>query len=612
MMTNSPKLGVFYKMLRALLSLFLTVFIFSSAAFAQSSRNDVVWVQLEAQPSLTVAGERIRGYADRMQDINGFSLGGGWYAIALGPYLREDAESVLQVYRSEGLIPIDSYLTTSGTYRNQFWPVGANLLGGATTPTAPNTDTASALGSETASQQITESDETIAEVITEPEPQIIDETVSQARASEAQLSREERMKLQEWLKWAGYYDAAIDGAFGRGTRGSMGAWQRNNGFDETGVLTTLQRQTLRDQYFAVLEGMNLQRVTDLDAGVEMIVPMGVVAKTATDYPFVQFDATGDIAAKVLMISQAGDQTTLFGLYDIMQTLEVVPLEGERSRRNSSFLLTGANANIVSHTEVTLQDGQIKGFTLVWPAGDEERRTRILGEMQSSFSRLSGVLDPAAGSNARQEIDLISGLQVRSPKLSRSGFFIDASGHVITTVEAVASCEQITLEEDYPAEIAVVDDALGVAILRPAKTLAPMGIASLRLGAPRIKSEVAVSGYSYEGALGAPTMTFGQLADIKGLAGEQELTRLALAPQAGDAGGPVLDTAGAVFGMLLPRDAANAQQLPGDVNFAVNSDAIRALLQQEGIQVSTSQAETALAPEDLTTMAGGMTVLVSCW
>ncbi|MGX9351777.1 serine protease [Shimia sp. W99] len=584
-------------MLRVLLSLFLSAFFFTTAAFSQSADDELVWVQLEAQPSLTVAEERIRAYGERMQDVNGFSLGGGWYAIALGPYQRRDAESVLQVYRSEGLIPIDSYISTAGSYRSQFWPVGANQLAAQTAAAAPNTPTGTAPSVAPAQP---------------PAPQVADETPREARASEARLTRDERMELQELLKWAGYYASAIDGAFGRGTRASMAAWQRDNNFEETGVLTTMQRQMLLDQYNAVLKGMNLQLVSDFDAGIEIMLPLGVVAKATTEYPFVQYDATSDIPAKVLLISQAGDQTTLFGLYDIMQTLEIVPLNGKRDRKDRGFLLIGEGADIVSHTEVVLKDGEIKGFTLVWPAGDEERRTRILTEMQDSLARIDGILDPAAGSNPTQDIDLIAGLQIRKPRLSRSGFFIDPTGRVVTTAEAVQNCTRITLEEDYEATVATIDSTLGVAILEPQSALAPMSVASLRLGVPLLKSDVAVSGYSYEGMLGAPTMTFGQLADIKGLAGEQELARLALAAQPGDAGGPVFDAGGAVFGMLLPRASGSAQQLPDNVSFAVNADAIRALLEQEGIRATTSDVSGAMAPEDITRLASGMTVLVSCW
>ena len=575
-------------MLRLLLSLITCIAISATAAMSQSARSDAFWVQLEAQPSLTVAQERIRIHAGRLDNVNGFSLGGGWYAIALGPFRRADAETVLRSYLSDGLIPGDSYISASDSYRAQFWPVGANLLNAPVTSPPPPAGTASAA------------------------PQAADETPRQARASESRLTRDERKDLQTWLKWAGHYDAAIDGAFGRGTRAAMAAWQRANGVEETGVLTTAQRQTLRSQYFAVLDGMDLQRVTLPDAGIEMLIPLGVVSKSATEYPFVQYEATGDIPARVLLISQAGDQSTLFGLFDIMQSLEIVPLTGPRNRNDSSFLLTGQNDRIVSHTEVTLKDGTLKGFTLVWPAGDENRRTRILSQMQTSFTRIDGVLDPAAGGNPAQDIDLVSGLEVRKPNLSRSGFFIDRAGRVITTAQAVQGCARVTLEEDYEATVATLDEALGIAILEPRDALAPLGVATLRAGTPRLKSDIAVAGYSYEGQLGAPTLTFGQLADIKGLGGEQELARLTLAPQPGDAGGPVLDAGGAVFGMLLPRPAGGTRQLPVGVNFAVNADAIRALLAQEGVTPDTTPPRPDMAPEDLARLASGMTVLVSCW
>ena len=583
-------------MIRVLLSFCFAILLSVHTAHAQTNQ-DIAWVQVEAQPSLTVAQSRAQVYAEDIQDVNGFSLGGGWYAVALGPYTRADAEQVLRVYRAEGLIPRDSFLVDTANFRSQFWPVGANLLN---LPAQAQPQ----LNAGQATETVT--------VVEEPEPEPIDETPREARASEAELTRDQRKELPGWLKWAGYYKSAIDGAFGRGTRASMSAWQVDNGYDTTGVLTTRQRAELRSQYFAVLEGMDLQMVSAPDAGIEMLIPMGVVAKSETEFPFVRYDATGDVAAKVLLISQAGDQSTLFGLYDIMQTLEIVPMSGERTRKDKSFVLAGQNARIISHTEVTLKDGEIKGFTLVWPIGDEERRTRILGEMQASFARIDGVLDPAAGSNAAQSIDLMSGLEIRRPKMSRSGFFVDVNGTVVTSAEVVKGCTRLTLENDYPATVVVTDEASGIALLRPAEALAPLSVASLREGDARLQSEVAVAGYSYEGVLGAPTMTFGTLSDIKGLRGEPEVKRLALMAQPGDTGGPVLDSQGGVMGMLLPRAADNGQQLPENVSFAVGSDTIRALLEANGVRATTGEGTGAQAPEDLTRIGSAMTVLVSCW
>ena len=582
-------------MMRTFVSYFLTpivaLLMLTRVAAAQEAQ---VWVQIEAQPNLATAQERIRDYSVAVEDVNGFAMSGGWYAIALGPYIRTDAEQVLQVLRAEGKIPRDSYIAFSRAYGQQFWPVGGAVV--ATVEPSVTTEAATPA----------------AEPVATPVVQVPDETKAEARRSEAQLSKEERKELQRMLQWAGYYNSAIDGAFGRGTRGSMSAWQAANGFEETGILTTRQRAELLRQYNAILDGLELQLVSDATAGIEMRLPLGAVQFAKYEAPYAQFNATGFVnGARVLLISQPGDQKTLFGLYDIMQTLEIVPLEGNRERRKDSFVLIGENASIVSHTQVALKDGEIKGFTLIWPAGDEERRTRLLGLMQESFARLDGVMSPAAGNNEAQRIDLLSGLQIRKPRVSRSGFFVDGNGTVVTTAQAVEACTRITLEDGIAAEVIGVDAALGLAALKPAQSLAPAQVAELQRATPRLQSDVAVAGYSYGGVLGAPTLTFGKLADVAGLAGEEELARLALAALPGDTGGPVFDAGGAVMGMLLPR-AEEGKQLPGDVSFALDAAAIEGFLGSVGVSPTSTDLLASMAPEDLTTKAAGLTVLVNCW
>ena len=104
----------------------------------------------------------------------------------------------------------------------------------------------------------------------------------------------------------------------------------------------------------------------------------------------------------------------------------------------------------------------------------------------------------------------------------------------------------------------------------------MSVAAFQMAVPRLQSDVAVAGYSYGGVLGAPTLTFGRLADVKGLNGESEQKRLALKALDGDAGGPVVDINGAVLGMLLPAPT-EGRKLPEGVSFAANSDAVANVL-----------------------------------
>lgn len=585
-------------LVQAVLTVSLVFWAFVMPATAQSA-DDIVWVQIEAQPSLRTATQSAQNYARDLEDVNGFSLGGGWYGIALGPYRRSDAEQVLNRYRQDRLIPSDSFLALSSSLRQQFWPVGANVLSRGVIE-APITTTQA--------QPETVQDEVVLVPVVTTEP--ADETPAEAQRSEQALSREDRFELQRLLQWAGFYNAAIDGSFGRGTRNSMAAWQEANNYDVTGILTTVQRAALLNQYNAVLDGLGLELVRDETAGIEIKMPTAEVAFDKYESPFARYKSVGDVKAQVLLISQPGDQTTLFGLYDIMQTLDIVPLDGPRERKDTSFTLVGENALVVSESRVRLENGHIKGFLLYWPAGDEVRRSRLISQMDKSLVLLDAVLDPNAGSNEDQAIDLVAGLAIRKPLIARSGFYVDDLGTVVTTTDVVQSCSRITLDDQYEAEVLSTTQD-GIAILTPKDALAPLNVAEFSTQTPRLKSEIAMAGYSYEGILDGPSITYGTLSDIRGLRGEEELDRLALATLPGDAGGPVLDATGGVFGMLLPA-LQGGGQLPDDVSFSLDRDAVQAALTASGKAVRTSTSSTQMAVEDISERARGMTVLVSCW
>lgn len=439
-----------------------------------------------------------------------------------------------------------------------------------------------------------------------------EESVEEARAAEAALSQGAKEQLQVALQWAGVYEGGIDGAFGRGTRAAMALWQQQNGFEATGILTTAQRAALMGAYNGILEALDLQVVAHPEAGIEVVVPRGVLGEPVVEPPFVRYEASDGSVAQLILISQPGDLDTLYGLYEILQTLEVIPEEGPRERGERSFIIEGTDATRHAHVEATLDSDGIKGFALVWPAGDEERLARLLPEIHASFRRLPGVLDPQAGTpSEEQAADLVSGLAVRQPQATASGFFVDGLGTVVTTAEAVASCERVTIDEAVEARVATADAGLNLAVLEPLEAMAPRAVAAFQTDPPRLEAEVAVAGFPYGGALPRPVFTFGRVADLRGLDGEEEVRRLDLAARPGDAGGPVIDAGGAVLGMLLPAPTGGAV-LPEDVAYALDSETILAALAALGVTPATTPTTPSVPPERLTREAGGMAVLVSCW
>ena len=565
--------------------------------------QDQVWVQIEAMPTLRDAEDRARAYASAFPNIAGFRLRSGWYGIVIGPYGVEAGAAKLVELTRENLVPQDSYIADGSDFRQQFWPIGGQVL-----PPTPDATT-------TADPTIETPEVAIAEPVIAPEPALVpEETKAEARQSEATLPVEDRQALQTALQWFGYYASTIDGDFGPGTRNSMAAWQSDNGTDPTGVLTTTQRGTLLAAYGQAQAELGLQTVVETASGIEITLPTALVKFDHYEPPFVHYAQKDGSGVQVILISEPGDQSTLYGLYDILQTLEVVPLGGERNRGERSFTITAKNTKLESYSYAELSGGLIKGYILVWKPADADRMARVLAAMQASF-KSSGdtALDPGLAPIADDaRAGLLSGLEVRRPNFSRTGFFIDQTGTVLTTTEAVKDCARVTLEHDKDADVVFADAATGVAMLKPRVALSPSAVAEFQTAPDRIGAEIAVSGYSYEDTLPAPVLTFGALEALQGLNGEPGIKRLSLDTRPGDAGGPILDGTGSVLGMLLPNTPNPKKVLPAGVVFAATSAAIATRLASEGITTAPSTRSGAMAPEDLSRLATGMTVLVSCW
>ena len=574
----------------------LTVALLLCLSVVQAHAQDRFWVQIEAHPTLSEATERARFYNRRFDDVEGYYLGRGFYGIVLGPYSEDLARQELARLLRSRQVPADSYLQNGRRFEQQFWPIG----GGSSTlrgTVAPEEDPAPELS---ALPQVP---------LTAPF-----ETLREARASEAALTRSEREELQKALQWAGFYDAAIDGAFGRGTRRAMEAWQVAYAQDPTGVLTARQREQLLLQYNAVLIDVDMQLVRDDMAGIQMQVPTAVVSFSEYQPPFAKFEGQSSLPkAQVLFISQPGDAGNLTGLFEILQVLDLMPPEGPRRLRGDSFFIEGLDDERHSFATASLQDGEIKGFVLVWPAGDNSRRTRILDVMQSSFERIDGTLDPnMVPPGEDQAIDMVSGLAVRKPKLSRSGFYVSDDGIVVTTPEVVEGCSRITIDRETNAELVGSNLELGISVLRPIAPLTPLDVATIQSDIPRLQDSVAIAGYPFNGVLSAPTVTYGTLEDIRDLEGDDRRQRLSVLAQRSNAGGPVLDASGTVLGMLLSPKGPSSQALPADVQFSLDAAQIVAFLEELGIAPVQSGNGEDISAVALTRKAADITALVSCW
>lgn len=553
--------------------------------------QEQAWLQIESYPSEATARARAEAYAAEFPNVRVMS-GGNWHAIVLGPYAPEEAAGQLSDLRRAGQVPGDAFVTDGAAF---------DLTAG-TVPVA----------AEAPAPEVT-APEVAAEPAAPAEP--ADETLKEARASEAELSKDDRKALQEAMQWYGFYDAKIDGSFGPGTRKSMAAWQEASGFEPTGVLTTRQRATLVANHAADLAEFGFETVTEAEAGIEITLPLALVAFDHYEPPFVHFAEKDGSGLRVMLISEPGGVEALAGLYDILQTLEVVPETGARERKEKSFTIEAQSAKVQSYAFAETRDGMVKGYLVVWNPADADRMGRILPALKSSFRGVGDkALDPGlVPMDDATRAGMLSGLEFRKPKTVASGVFVGDKGHVATALANVASCAKVTLGLETEAELVAEDAAAGLALLAAKAPMAPQVVGALAGITPAPGLEVTVAGYSYGARQPAPVLTFGTVDAAEGPGGEPGFLALSAPVMAGDMGGPVLDATGQVLGVAVPQAADAARQLPDGMALAAGAAPLAAMMQGAGVVGAKPAPSTAaLSPDALNAAALGMTVQVACW
>lgn len=623
--------------------------------------QEQAWLQIEAQPSLAQAQDRATAYAGLFPDVVGYTLNAKWWGIALGPYPVEEARVKLRELRDQGMIPSDSYVTDGRNFGTRYWPDSSGGYLGESVPPAisgaapldgtglsagldamltplpdpaPEDDIApiapldpiqsaplngdlpaTSPDTPAAPDVLMLPDATVtplppqAPVQSAPAP--IAESLDQSRTFEAALPASTRMDIQRALAWHGIYGGGIDGAFGKGSRTAIAQWQQLHDHEQTGILSRAQQQELLSGWQADIATLGFAPLREEDAGIAAELPLGLVEFDGYHPPFVLYQPHSPQGPQIALISRQGDGQTLAQLYDSLQADGMIPPQGPRALNAGQLSISGSDAKRQAFAVARLSQGRIKGYVVSWAATDP-LGPRIAQQLDSSFTDLGAkTLDigmVALSASDRQALN--TGLDQPSPKREATGFYLDGAGHVATSLAAVQDCRRITLDNRNDARLLAQDRAKGIAFLTPATPLAPSAFARFTTAAPAVGDTLSVSGYAYGSRLPAPVLTRGLLAELGGLAGEAHLNRLSITTMPSDAGGALLDGAGAVQGILLPQSDP-ARSLPQGTGFALAAQDLQQAMTAAGITPSPL-IDPVSGPDALHRQAISMTTLVGCW
>jgi hypothetical protein len=201
--------------------------------------------------------------------------------------------------------------------------------------------------------------------------------------------------------------------------------------------------------------------------------------------------------------------------------------------------------------------------------------------------------------------------------SGTGFAVGDGRSVLTNFHVVEGCKSVSIADIGTGRVRTVDERNDIAIIeiaRPISTALP-----LRTGGElRPGEEIIVIGYPLRGLLSsAPTVTTGIVSSLAGLRDDRTRFQISAPVQPGNSGGPVLDRAGNVVGMVVSklnvlRVARMTGDIPQNVNFAIPVSILASVLDANSVKYQARKTiESEKSPAEVTSAASPAVVSIEC-
>jgi serine protease Do len=440
------------------------------------------------------------------------------------------------------------------------------------------------------------------------------------------LTDQEKRLLQTGLAFAGVYNGLIDGAWGGGSQRALERYTSDQGANQ--IVTNADAVLAALDAYSALEAEGWERQYNSTLDMTFLVPTKTLVQGGRSDVFYNMEVGGRSIGYSLTVQDPGGTLRLHQF-----TSETVLGEVYTVRRPAVWITSGRRADGVSlYTRSDYRRGAWSTIMLSGNDRDAGAFAAITGSIAPDYAPAIGI-SPGVLSEGIETLAVLMDKSEPPPRSLKegegdakaatgvgpavgygTGFVVTADGDVLTNRHVIANCRRLSID-GKPAVVVAQDQTFDLALLQ-AEGLAGTMPATFAQDPARLNSDVTVAGYPLPDLLGGLNITRGSVTSLKGIGGDGINMQISAPVQPGNSGGPVVNAAGQVVGVVVAKlDAAKVADLyddiPQNVNFAIRGEIAKLFLAQNGVDPVVVPAGGPLAPEDLAEVAQGFTRLITC-
>lgn len=444
-----------------------------------------------------------------------------------------------------------------------------------------------------------------------------------------------RKGLQIRLAWTGDYVGAFDGSIDAASLRAIRDFQARHGMTPSGIIDEPMLRLLIARSDEAEKALGMTLVDDATTGARAALPLGLVRDFgATEVGNLWRSSDDAVEIETVRIADTGQ--TLRGLFDVLSQPTADRSVSDAEFGGTWFVLGGQESGRRYVMRFVERDGDLRGLSISYTKGEAERMAPYAVVASNLFDPFAGEpQSPLVASNETKPFSsmLARKREVGAPEaryamayadpdrphvfelpgeagagdvqpgaqefdMAGTGFVVSRDGWLLTNAHVVRSCRTVLVGDLGAASRTIFDSENDLALIKVDAALGePLEISA---GKPRLGEDILALGYPLRSILAdSLNVTRGNVSSLLGLMNDPRYLQISAAVQPGNSGGPLVDLAGRVVGVVTAKLNAVAVadatgDIPQSINFAIRPDAAAAFLNANGIAFETADPSEPLA------------------